>query len=136
MQEHITDNTMTLISLVMLTGGIFIGVIARSLYAAGCSLMPDEREQRIMIGLALLIIAALTIDPRDDIYISAADRALIDAATLAEQKITLNLDDCGPRTDGLTDQIVMTIEAQADQAPRITGCVRIAQRQYITAKEQ
>lgn len=131
---NITDSSLIIIIPLMVIGGIVIGFIARELYRQGRNLLPSERAQHIGIAIALIAIAALTIDNRDDIYISAADRVLIDAATLAEQQITLNLDDCGPRTDGLTDQIVMTIEAQADQAPRITGCVRIAQRQY-TAKQ-
>lgn len=139
MDTCLNDNTITLIALLMLGGGIFIGVIARKLHQAGSSLLSDERRQQIAIGAVLLIIAALMVDPRVDPYIAPLDRALI--TTPPEQitpiKITVDLNDaCPPAAPGLTDQLLMTIEARSDTAPLITGCNRIAERQYLTTGPQ
>lgn len=50
-----------------------------------------------------------------------------------------DINQCPPRTDGMTDQLLLLITTESDTAPRITGCTRIAQRRYIvkqtTAKD-
>lgn len=49
-----------------------------------------------------------------------------------QARLDVNLNrDCPPRRDGLSDQLVMTISTQADTGPVITGCSRIAHRQWV-----
>jgi flagellar basal body-associated protein FliL len=132
---NITDSSLIIIIPLMVIGGIFIGVIATLIHQSGRKLLPEERSQRILIGIALIAIAASTVDSRDDITISATDRAVITALREPDHLITINLADCPPQSEGSTDQLIMTITSRSDTQPEVTGCARIAQRQY-TANNQ
>jgi len=125
----VTEPTLIVIVLLMLVGGMFFGVMAHCIWTA-----PKQGPDAISWTLGIVFVAGfLALDIWNDHRAEVLDTALITEAIAADQQITLRLDDCGPPADGLTDQIVMTIEAKADRAPRITGCHRIAHRQYITA---
>ena len=61
-----------------------------------------------------------------------AEQQRIDAGYLPTDRarLNVNLNDCPPRSDGMTDQIVMTIATHADHGPVVTGCSRIGHRSY------
>lgn len=50
------------------------------------------------------------------------------------ERVEVNLNHCPPRSDGMTDQVVMVIIASADGGHEIAGCSRIAERQFMLPK--
>ncbi len=97
---------------------------------------PAERTQYLMIAGTLLAVGILLIDNRVDPYIAPVDRALI--TTPPEPPITLTVDladTCPPQHEGMTSQVIMTIETRSDLQPLVTGCVRTAERSFVIKAE-
>lgn len=93
----------------------------RSWRAAG----RDPESSPFLSGalIALLAIGSwLIVFPRD-IPVRVADRITTSPAIVS-------LKDCPSPAPGLTDTIVMVIKSQADLQPTVTGCSRIAERQF------
>lgn len=135
----ITEHTHTFIILMLIVGVLFIGAIAHCIWTA-----PKQGPDAISWTLGILFVVgffALDIwnDHRADSVIRAqiAEQDRIHAGYLPRSRAQLTADinkHCGPRTDGMTDQLVMTITTESDLQPEVTGCNRIAHRQY-TRKE-
>lgn len=120
-----------------------------TLYAIWRALRHGAKPNESAAGLAVAILLLLlmgALDTRDKRITEIEDLAQqrLDAALLARghlpralSRLTVDLNDCPPRTDGMTDQIVMTITTQADRGgPIVTGCSRIAERPLIARKPQ
>ena len=90
----------------------------------------------IIIGVALVYAQLDARERRLNETLAAQER---DAKLLAQgylppalSRLTVDLNECPPRTDGMTDQVLMTITTQADRGgPIVTGCNRIAHRPNI-----
>lgn len=111
---------------------------------------PDlsHRERKERHGWWIAVIFTVTylgfmswIDTRDQNIIAELEaqgqiRKLINAGYLRPDKawFKANLNECPPRTDGMTDQVVMVITTEADGKHQARGCSRIAERQYIVTK--
>lgn len=92
---------------------------------------------------ALLIVVLMMagfswLDSRDAKVIAELEaqgqiRKLMNAGYLHPDRawFKANLNDCPPRTDGMTDKVVMVITTEADGKHKAEGCSRIAHRQYI-----
>lgn len=124
----VTDNNLIVIAILMAMGG---GVIATILL-----MTRSQRLHNWALGAAATLCALVIfgfLDDRDA-RLARADtqrQAIAAAGYLQPEhaRITLDLNrSCPPRTDGLTDQLVMTISTQADHGPVLTGCSRIAHR--------
>lgn len=62
-----------------------------------------------------------------------AEQQRIQSGYLPADRANLHIDinaNCGPRIDGMTDQIIITIATESDLHDRITGCKRIGQRMF------
>jgi len=101
--------------------------------------LDDRPDWPLGIGIVVLILAGFSwLDSRDAKIIAELEaqgqiRKLMAAGYLRPDKawFKANLNDCPPRTDGMTDQVVMVITTEADGKHKSEGCSRIAQRQYI-----
>ena len=133
----VTEPTLTVIILLMIVGGAFLGVMIHCIWTA-----PKEGPNKPAWALGILFVAgffALDIwnEHRGEAVVRAqiAEQDRIHAGYLprdrAEIKANIN-DHCGPRTDLQTHQIVMTITTESDLQPEVTGCTRIAHRQYAS----
>ena len=131
----VTEPTLIVICLLMIVGGLFVGVIAHCIWTA-----PKEGPSAPCWTLGIIFavgFVALDIwnDHRADSVIRAqiAEQDRIHAGYLPRSRSQLQADineHCGPRIDGMTDQLVMTITTASDLHPEVTGCSRIAHRQY------
>ena len=109
----VTDHTLAVIALLIVIGGAVVGAIL--------ALSGHTRSSNWLYAgsFALLTLALLGILDDRDQRIAAAEQG----------RIVLNLNDhCPPRTDGLSDLVVMTLSTQADHGPELTSCARIAER--------
>lgn len=138
-----TDNTLIIIAILMLLGGAFIGIILYAQHSRGpLDHLPTREDYKsnwpLGIAFAVSLIALYTwSDERDrNLQARIAEQHRTQAAVAAgylppdRARLTVDLNDCPPRTDGMTDQVLMAIATQADGQHTITGCSRIAQRQY------
>lgn len=96
----------------------------------------DNPHWILGVGLAVALIALFAWrDDRDTRWLAAvqADRAALEAGYLPNDRarFTVDLNTCPPRTDGMTDQVVMVIATQRDGGHVVHGCSRIAERQYM-----
>ena len=90
----------------------------------------------IIIGVALVYAQLDARERRLNETLATQQR---DAKLLAQgylppalSRLIVDLNECPPRTDGMTDQVLMTITTQADRGgPIVTGCNRIAHRPNI-----
>jgi hypothetical protein len=95
---------------------------------------PDWLQGTALAVAVLGLFTWLNIRDARVIDQTIAEQQRIDAGYLPTDRarLNVNLNDCPPRTDGMTDQIVMTIATHADHGPVVTGCSRIGQRMYQT----
>lgn len=96
----------------------------------------DDPNWILGVGITAALLALYTVtDDRDTRIIAEAEaeRAQIAAGYLPDRaaRLRVNLNDCPPRTDGMTDQVVMVIATRADGVHTLAGCSRIAHRQYV-----
>lgn len=121
------DNTLILLCLLIFLGGLIVGIVLQALRATGQNFWPSERCQRAYIIAALIVIALLTVNPAPDIPLTPIDRALV---RVPPERVVVDLSHCPPAMPGTTDQLLMTIETRSDTTPLVTGCTRIAEREY------
>jgi hypothetical protein len=131
----VTEPTLIVIILLMAVGGAFLGVMIHCVWTA-----PKDGPNAPCwaLGIAFVVgFLALDIwnDHRADTIIRAqiAEQDRIHAGYLPRDRAQLQADinkHCGPRTDGMTEQLVMTITTASDLQPEVTGCTRIEHRQY------
>lgn len=92
--------------------------------------------------VALILAGNAWLDMRDLRNIDAAvmEQRRIQAGFLPADRASLQIDinhACGPRTEGMTDQLVMTINTRSDLHHTVTGCSRISHRMYqVKPREQ
>ena len=103
---------------------------------------PDDKPDWLQgTAFAIAVLGLFTwLNIRDARVIDQviAEQQRIDAGYLPADRarLNVNLNDCPPRSDGMTDQIVMTIATHADHGPVVTGCSRIGQRMYQAKPRQ
>lgn len=117
---------------------VCIGAMAYAIRTTSHSFQPQERRQLLMIAAVVAGIGYMLIDNRADPYIAPLDRALITTPPEQITPITLTVDiatACPPQDEGMTSQIIMTIETRSDLEPLVTGCNRIADRAYVVNAE-
>lgn len=125
----LAEHTLLLISVLLLLGGGFIGAILWACHRAEAQIPAgDQRAWKYLLITAVLLVALTR--PGTD-YVSPADRITLRPAPPAPT-LRQALAACPPHTEGMTAQIVFTIESRADADPVVTGCTRIAEQQYIT----
>lgn len=102
---------------------------------------PEKEKSDWLTGTAFVIaivIGNAWLDNRDARIAAEVDaaRALVSAGYFAPERATLtvNLNDCPPQRDGMTDQVIMVIATQPDGKHTQRGCSRIAHRQYEVRK--
>jgi len=127
---------------------IVIGVVALTLILwrrmpqkppAARPKLKDRPDWPMGVGVVIVMFAFFSwLDTRDErirleMEAQGQIRALINAGYLHPDRawFKANLNDCGPRTDAMTDQVVMVITTEADGKHQAAGCSRIAERQYI-----
>lgn len=130
-------NTTTAILILLVTGAVAV-------WGIWCALRHPKSSDQVLPSVSLAVIAfivMLGIHAHDK---RVAARAAIEQQQLAQgylpvehAQLSVNLNErCPPRTDGMTDQLVMLITTQADHQPEITGCLRIAQRPYLVKEKK
>lgn len=141
----LTDNTLIIIAVLMLLGGALIGIV---LWLTWCARTPldhlptrDHYKSHWPMGIALVFtlsaLYAWTGERDRNLQARIDNQARVQALVASgyfhpdRARLTVNLNDCPPRTDGMTDQVLMAIATQADGQHTITGCSRIAQRKYV-----
>ena len=131
----VTEPTLAIIILLMIVGGLFLGIMAHCIWTA-----PKDGPNKPcwVLGIAFAVgFLALDIwnDHRADSVIRAqiAEQDRIHAGWLPRNRAQLQADlnkHCGPRTEAMTHQLVMTITTASDLQPEVTGCTRIEHRQF------
>ena len=98
----------------------------------------DDEKPDWLIGtafVALILAGNAWLDMRDlrNADAAIAEQRRIKAGYFPADRASLkvNLNQCPPRTDGMTDHIVMAIATRADGGHTVTACSRIAHRQFI-----
>lgn len=135
----VTEPTLAFVILLMIIGGLFLGVMIHCICTAPKH-GPNKPAWLLGIVFATGFLALdMWFDQRADTGIRAQidEQDRIHAGYLPRSRSQLQADinhHCGPRQDGMTDQLVMTITTASDLQPEVTGCSRIAHRQY-TRKE-
>lgn len=117
---------------------ICIGAMIYAIRQAGSMVRPVERGPLLLIAGAVAAIGILMIDNRVDPYIAPLDRALITTppAQITPIRLTVDITDaCPPENEGMTTEIIMTIETRSDLEPLVTGCNRIAERSFVVNAE-
>lgn len=115
-----------------------------TLYAIWRTLQPGTVPGSGVPELVLAILALIVLLGIHSHDKRVAARVALEQQQLAQgylpvehAQISVNLNErCPPRTDGMTDQLVMLITTQADHQPEITGCLRIAQRPYLVKEKK
>ena len=97
----------------------------------------DKEKSDWLIGTAfsvLVLVGASWLDQRDARIAAevTAARELIKAGYFAPERatFTVNLNECPPQREGMTDIVLMSIVTQADGKHVVRGCSRIEHRQY------
>jgi hypothetical protein len=101
--------------------------------------LQDRPDWPLGIGVVVVMMGLFSwLDLRDEKFHqqmieNAQIRNLINAGYLHPDRawLNVNLNECGPRTDGMTDQVLMVITTEADGKHVAAGCSRIAERKYI-----
>jgi hypothetical protein len=104
----------------------------------------DDEKPDWLIGtafVALILAGNAWLDMRDLRNIDAAvmEQRRIQAGYLPSDRASLQIDinrSCGPRTEGMTDQLVMTIATRSDLHHTVTGCSRISHRQFMPKQRE
>lgn len=130
--------TLAIIAVWLLIGALFITAIFI------IKRQPREQPRGNYTAPILLIIIGVALvygqlDARERRLNETLATQQRDAKLLAQgylppalSRLTVDLNECPPRTDGMTDQVLMTIATQADRGgPIVTGCSRIAHRPHI-----
>jgi hypothetical protein len=123
--------------------GICIAVIACTRRARDPLPRYDDKPDWIIGSAFVVVILA------GNAWLDLRDLRNIDAAVAEQRRIkagyfpadrarlNVNLNQCPPRTDGMTDHVVMAIATRADGGHTVTGCSRISHRQYqVKPREQ
>jgi len=131
MIDNLEPTLIAIIALITL-GSAFLVVMCYAIDRAHCSMRETERLHWMALIGVIVICALMFTGSKPDPFITALDRALITEPPQPRRLFTINLADCPPQTDGTTDQLIMTISSRSDTAPEVTGCTRIAKRQYLT----
>jgi len=142
------ESNLLLITLLVLGVAIIAAIIIALRRVRGANPLPlyfpkDYKRQRhdepnwFLGGCLVVALVALYTwtDDRDTRVIARvnAERAAIEAGYLPgdRARLTIDLNTCPPRTDGMTDQVVMVIATKRDGGHVVHGCSRIAERQYM-----
>jgi hypothetical protein len=85
------------------------------------------------LAVSLILLFAWADDRDTAIARIEHDRARLAAGYLPPHhaRLVVDLNACPPRSDGMTDQVVMVIATQRDGGHVVHGCSRIAERQYM-----
>jgi hypothetical protein len=108
-----------------------IAVIAAMFAGAMALKQENPFSWPVIVGLAMigfLITRPVEYQP------GPLDRAIAASLAPAPKPRTLQQaiqEDCPPAAPGHTAQIIFTVETESDTQPRVTGCSRIAEQQYI-----
>jgi len=141
------ESNLLLITLLVLGVGIIAAIIIALRRVRGANPLPlyfpkDYKRQRHdepnwflggCLVVALLGLYAWTDDRDTAIARVEHDRARLAAGYLPPHhaRLVVDLNTCPPRSDGMTDQVVMVIATQRDGGHVVHGCSRIAERQYM-----
>ncbi len=113
----------------VITGG-FLGWVLHAIHQAHKHLPESERRPWIVF-LGLLALCVVVTTPTDTpVRLSPADKMLA-ARTTPPLTINQALSQCPPDGPGMTRQVIFTVETESDLHPRVTGCTRIAEQQYV-----
>lgn len=118
------EHTLLLIVVLMLLAGAMIGAICQCIHGVESRLPAHERKPWFAWA-GVFILLVLAVRPQPDLPVGRT----VQAPTPAD-KLTVHLTDCPPGS-GLTNQYIFTVESRADADPVVTGCTRIAERQYL-----
>lgn len=83
---------------------------------------------RLAICSALLAITALMTEPAPYTLKPIEQPLAVGPVSKFSREIA---EHCGEREPGDTSQIIFTIESESDTQPIVTGCSRVAGRQYM-----
>ena len=119
-----------LIVFLMLLGGLLIGWILHATHCAEKHLPENQRKPWFIFAAVIALIVLMKADVNVPVRLTPAEKMLA-ARTTPPMTWQQALDQCPPPGPGLTSQIIFTIETESDTQPRVTGCSRIAEQQYI-----
>ena len=120
---------MVVFTTAVIAGG-FLGWVLHAIHQAHKHLPEGERRPWVVFFGLLTLCLVVTTDARAPVQLSPADKMLA-ARTTPPLTIHQALDQCPPEGPGMTRQVIFTVETESDLHPRITGCVRIAEQQYL-----
>lgn len=125
-------NLILLVWLVAIAGAIG-GWILHACHQADRTLAREDRLPHIAVLLGAALGLSLLTSSDIPARLTPADRMLAERNTpdLARTLRQVIDDECPPGSPGDTAQLIFTVETESDLQPRITGCSRIGERQYL-----